>query len=175
MRIKKPSPALVISVLALVVAATGVAGALPGRNRVTSDDIKNGNVISADIKNNGVLGKDVEDLRFERLPLLSGYTLAPGQAIPGYAKDAQGIVHFRGGATQLSSAGGVMAKLPSGLRPAQQLVLDAKCVGITGADALISIGTNGDMDPSVTDGSGANLCEDTGFVNLEGLSFYPGP
>jgi hypothetical protein len=37
--LRRPSPALIISILALIVAAAGSAGALPGRNSVTANDV----------------------------------------------------------------------------------------------------------------------------------------
>lgn len=54
-RLKRlPSPALVVSVVALVVALTGVAVALPGRNSVQSNDIKPKNVKRSDIARKSV-------------------------------------------------------------------------------------------------------------------------
>ena len=63
-----PSPALVISVIALSVAIGGVAVALPGHNSVKSDDIKNGQVKSPDLRNNGVKGKDVLESSLGTVP-----------------------------------------------------------------------------------------------------------
>ena len=45
-----PSPAMVVAVIALVAALSGAAMALPGRNSVTSNDIKPKNVKSGDIR-----------------------------------------------------------------------------------------------------------------------------
>jgi hypothetical protein len=45
----RPTPALVVAVIALAVAATGVATALPGKNKVDSGDIANGEVSSKDL------------------------------------------------------------------------------------------------------------------------------
>ena len=45
-----PSPAMVVAVIALVTALTGAAVALPGRNSVTSNDIKPKNVKKSDIR-----------------------------------------------------------------------------------------------------------------------------
>ena len=54
-RLKRlPSPGLVVSVVALVVALTGVAVALPGRNSVQSNDIKPKNVKRSDIARKSV-------------------------------------------------------------------------------------------------------------------------
>jgi hypothetical protein len=58
---RAPSPALVISMIALFVAISGVAVALPGKNSVTTDDIKKNAVTSSDIRNNNVKGADVKE------------------------------------------------------------------------------------------------------------------
>jgi hypothetical protein len=58
---RRPSPALVISTIALFVAIGGVAGALPGKNSVDSGDIKNNQVRSKDLKDNNVKGVDVRE------------------------------------------------------------------------------------------------------------------
>ncbi len=51
LRLKRlPSPAMVVAVIALVAAFTGAAVALPGRNSVTSNDIKPKNVKKTDIR-----------------------------------------------------------------------------------------------------------------------------
>jgi hypothetical protein len=49
MRNRRPSPALVISVIALGLALAGTAGALPGRNSVKSNDIARGAVRAGDL------------------------------------------------------------------------------------------------------------------------------
>jgi hypothetical protein len=61
LRERRPSPALVISILALFVSLGGSAAALRGKNTVRSSDIKNGQVKSPDIRNNAVLGSHVKD------------------------------------------------------------------------------------------------------------------
>ncbi len=48
----RPTPAFVVAVIALAVAATGVATALPGKNKVDSGDIANGEVSSKDLNKN---------------------------------------------------------------------------------------------------------------------------
>jgi hypothetical protein len=53
--------ALVIAVVALFVALSGIAGALPGKNKVNSGDIKNNSVKSADVKNDSLTGSDVNE------------------------------------------------------------------------------------------------------------------
>ena len=56
----RPSLSLVISIVALVVALSGVAVALPGKNTVNSGDVVNNSLKSTDLKNGGgVKGVDV--------------------------------------------------------------------------------------------------------------------
>ncbi len=50
----RPSPSLIISVLALTISITGVATALPGRNTVNSGDIVNGTIRDVDIRDGAV-------------------------------------------------------------------------------------------------------------------------
>jgi hypothetical protein len=56
---RRPSPALVISFVALLVAISGTASALPGRNQVKRDDIAANAVRSSDIKAKNVRSSDV--------------------------------------------------------------------------------------------------------------------
>jgi hypothetical protein len=53
-QLKRPSPALLISIIALVLAATGVAGALPGKKSVDKNDLKKSVVKTKTIQNSAV-------------------------------------------------------------------------------------------------------------------------
>ena len=55
------SAPLVISLIALFTALGGVAGALPGKNKVNSGDIKNNSVKSADVKDDSLTGGDINE------------------------------------------------------------------------------------------------------------------
>lgn len=58
----RPSPGVVVAIVALVLALTGSAIALPGRDSVNSGDIKNNTVRSKDLKNGkGVKSADVKN------------------------------------------------------------------------------------------------------------------
>ena len=63
---RRPSPALVISLIALFAALTGVAGARPGKNHVDSGDIRN----------NAVTGADVKESSLGRVPSAANATTA---------------------------------------------------------------------------------------------------
>lgn len=59
---RKPSPSLVISVIALALAiGIGPASALVGQNSVNSGDVKNGSLKGADIRKNTIRSTDLRD------------------------------------------------------------------------------------------------------------------
>jgi hypothetical protein len=57
---RRPSPSMVVAFIALCVALAGTATALPGRGRVTADDIKRAAVRSTHIKSRAVQSKHVK-------------------------------------------------------------------------------------------------------------------
>jgi hypothetical protein len=68
MRIRKPSPALVVNLIALLVALSGVAVALPGKNTVDSGDVKKNSLKSSDYKNNKMKGADILESSLGQVP-----------------------------------------------------------------------------------------------------------
>lgn len=56
----RPSPAMIVAFIALCVALAGTATALPGRNKVRSDDIARGAVHSSDIAPKAVRSKHIK-------------------------------------------------------------------------------------------------------------------
>jgi hypothetical protein len=66
--IRRPSPALIVAIVALVAALAGTAVALPGKNTVSSNDIKKNAVRSSDIKNDKVKGVDVKESSLGQVP-----------------------------------------------------------------------------------------------------------
>lgn len=56
----RPSPAMAVSVVALVAALSGTALALPGKNSVQSNDIKKNAVTAAKIKKNAVRASEIK-------------------------------------------------------------------------------------------------------------------
>jgi hypothetical protein len=57
-----------IAVTALVLAVTGTAIALPGKNSVNGQDIKNGAVKSLDVRDNNLRGDDVKESTLDPVP-----------------------------------------------------------------------------------------------------------
>jgi len=60
-----PSPAMVVAVIALVVAMSGAAIALPGKNSVKSNDIKRGAVKGTDIATGAVKPADLDLIKVD--------------------------------------------------------------------------------------------------------------
>jgi hypothetical protein len=65
---RRPSPALVLAIIALFVSLGGVASGLGGRNTVFSDDIVNGTVKSKDVKNDTLTGADIRESSLQGMP-----------------------------------------------------------------------------------------------------------
>ena len=57
-----------LAVIALVMAVTGTAIALPGRNSVNGQDIKNGAVKSLDVRENNLRGNDIKESTLGTVP-----------------------------------------------------------------------------------------------------------
>jgi hypothetical protein len=57
---RRPSPSMVVAFIALSVALAGTATALPGRGRVTADDIKRAAVRSTHVKSRAVQSKHIK-------------------------------------------------------------------------------------------------------------------
>jgi len=69
------SPGVGLGLLALVVATSGAAMALPGHNSVRSDDIVNGQVRTSDIKDGTIKAADVHKGTFQRAPRHHAFTV----------------------------------------------------------------------------------------------------
>ena len=83
----RPTPALVVAVLALVVAMAGTSYAAA---KITSAQIKNNTIKSKDIKDNEVAGKDVKDASLTGADIADGSLTAadlPPASAPKCAAD----------------------------------------------------------------------------------------
>jgi hypothetical protein len=115
-RLDRPSPALVVSVIALFVSLGGVSygvatGSIDSReirnNTVRGKDVRNSTLLSRDIRNSTLLARD-----FKAGQLPAGPRGATGAAGPpgrnatnlfGYIRDAgTGVVHYGSGVTAVS-------------------------------------------------------------------------
>jgi hypothetical protein len=100
----RPSPAMIVAVIALVAATTGGAiaggalltGANIKNNSVTGLDIKNNSVASADIKNNSLVGADVRNGTLQAADLsaaaVASLTTQQGDQTAGFHFDSSSNV-----------------------------------------------------------------------------------
>ena len=121
-RIRRPSAASIVAILALVVAMSGAAfAALQSGDALIAKRTVSGNRLRL----NTVTGKEVVNLVWHPLNLTNGWENYNGtKRAPAWALDAQGIVHLRGAVDQGSVPGlMVFARLPLSVRPSVDLWL----------------------------------------------------
>jgi hypothetical protein len=142
---RRPSPALIVALLALVAALAGTATALPGKNSIDKNDIKKNAVKSKNIKKGQVKSSDIADGQVQEIdlapaedPRLVG---APGE--PEFGNGGEGDCDWRN--VTPADTGGI----ESGIGP---LTFYKDPYGVVrlaglaiGADAA---GGDGDCDPT---------------------------
>jgi hypothetical protein len=64
----RPSPALIVALIALVAALAGSAVALPGKNKVDKNDIKKNAIQGKQVKNDTLTGDDVDESTLGQVP-----------------------------------------------------------------------------------------------------------
>jgi hypothetical protein len=64
----RPSPGMALAFVALLVALSGTAVALPGRNTVDSGDIKNRTIRGRDVRGNTLTGLDISERKLGKVP-----------------------------------------------------------------------------------------------------------
>ena len=65
---RRPSPALIVAIVALVAALAGSAIALPGKNTVQSNDIKKNAIKSKHVKKDALKGVDINESKLGTVP-----------------------------------------------------------------------------------------------------------
>jgi hypothetical protein len=149
--VKRPSAGTVIAIIALFVALGGVAGALPGQNRVDNGDVK--------------------DLKYKNLTLINGWSgVGSSSYPPSAAIDAQGIVHLRGAVAQGIADGDTFAVLDKAFRPDKSVSLVAALAGA--GLGHVTIDASGQM--TVANGPGGVATAHKLFTSLDGLSYEAG-
>ena len=95
---RRPSPALVLAIIALFVSLGGVASGLAGRGTVFSDDIANNTVKSKDVKKNTLTGADIRESRLEGVQSTEDLLFATVHetdgtfaVVPGRSRGAVGV------------------------------------------------------------------------------------
>jgi len=146
----------VMSTLAVfAVLAGGTALALPGRNSVDSGDIRNGQVKAP----------DVADLEFKNAKLLNGWVASDDDgALPGFAVDAEGIVHLRGALDGTDALDTVAFTLPRALRPAPGHRVRELVLAGNNTVGVLNVFEDGSVFANATDPA---------LVSLDGITFSP--
>src|SRR5918998_406017 len=107
MKLRRPSPALVISCIALVVACTGTAVAATVITR--SSQVKNNTLLSADIKDGSLQGRDIKNGTITVNKLKSGATT--GSSAGGGGASAYQALRKQGPENQPAGVGIKVASL----------------------------------------------------------------
>ena len=157
----RPSPALVIALLALSVALSGVAWAV---TKVGAGDIKKNAVRSKHIKNGQVRPGDLAKVRVHTLELIDGWQEhgAPS-GVPRAVKDGFGFVHLEGAIEGGDATTSVPFQLPSGFRPAH--LVDHPVDSGPGTYNYLWI------EPDGTTEVRGNLITGAAITSLEGVTF----
>jgi len=173
-----PSPAMVVSLIALFVALGGTSyaaiTALPTNsvgtpqlknNAVTGPKIKNGAITAAKISHSALATAKI--VGTAGAPAYAG-TWEPAQSAAdegvSFYKDPWGIVHLQGNAANSNGAHeGTIFTLPAGYRPAK--IIYFSVYGSGGSAAYVQVASDG----TVSEYSPAQ-----GYVGLSGVTFRPG-
>jgi len=172
-----PSPAMVVSLIALFVALGGTSYAaitnLPP-NSVGTPQLQNSAVTGPKLHNHSVTAAKIHALGPAKVVGASGapaYHGSWGAPIPNdegvsFYKDPWGIVHLQGDADNSSGAAtGTIFKLPVGYRPAGVIEFAAFAgPGGSGDLAYIMVTSNGEVDEVIPQQ----------FVGLSGITFRAG-
>ncbi len=162
-RIRRPSPSLIVSLLALLIAMTGTAVAVTQNgDSLVSQRSLSGNRLRL----NTVTDKEVANLEWHNLNLINGWTNynAP-QRPPAWALDAQGILHLRGAIWQLNGKSSNFARLPSAVRPSVDVYLATDMNNV--ANGRISISPDGHMYASAE----ISQLSAAQFTSLDGITW----
>lgn len=153
----------VIAVIALVLAITGTAIALPGRNSVNGQDIKNSAIKSLDVRDNNLRGDDIKESTLDAVPSANDsndvlWAVVTNPAAPGNAALARSgqtgtTVAESGGAVQVNfgrdvskCAWGVTRGLPgAGTEPSGL----AEVNGVSGQPTVVEVRTRDDAGTAV--------------------------
>jgi hypothetical protein len=155
--VRRPSPASIVAILALVVASSGTAFAVASSQN--GDTLITKNTLSANrIRLNTITSAEMSNLAWGGVILQNGW--AAGVRRPRAAVDAQGIVHLKGTVTGGNAT--TIGTLPHADAPTSTIYLSAhdKQGGTVGIVLL----SNGSMILQAT--VGPNM-----FVGLDGISY----
>ena len=121
--VRRPSPSLVVAVVALVLALGGgayAAATITGKDikngSITGKDIKKGSLTGKQVKNNSITGKQVKESSLGQVPSAANATQLGGQPPSSFEVDWILVQGTAGGTTILSQSGGfAVARLGTGV------------------------------------------------------------
>ena len=109
MKLRRPSPALVISCIALIVAGSGTAFAATIIK--SSSQVKNNTLLSADIKDGSIRGRDIKNGSITANKLSKGASRVTGSSVGGGSAGAHQVVRKSGPENQPAGVGITVATL----------------------------------------------------------------
>jgi hypothetical protein len=157
---RRPSASLVVSFVALAIAISGTAVALPGKNKVETNDLEKNAVTAKKIKKNAVTTKKVKDLAITAAKLadgsVSGDKIADDSIGDNKLNEIEviGGSYIRAAATDGADEAAARAAAPEiALFQKGQLDLYAKCFRNAGADETrVEVYARTSADGSILDG-----------------------
>ena len=176
-RAMRPSPALVVAMVALLAAMSGAAVALPGKSTVNSGDIKDGGVKAKDIKNDAVRskhikaksvkGSDVQDDALKGKQILEDKLEAVPEAKTVQTVELFGDSFQRANATDGASTAAAQAAAPKiSLAGKGDLSVYGKCFRNTVTDTVFaSIYIETSADGAIFESTGDQLEGTGGFLD----------
>jgi hypothetical protein len=178
-RIHRPSPALVISLIALFLAAGGSAYALSvGKNTIGTKQIKKRAIKGVDVKKNTLTGKEINEAKlnfatskavpdFHTATLQNGWTrFGSDWSVTGYWFDENGFVHIQGALS--GGTNPTVFTLPADARPKTFRSFVVRCSGAAGTGVVEISPSTGNVNLFSQGGSN---CASYGF--LDGIDFRP--
>jgi hypothetical protein len=174
MKIRNPHPAaaLVVALLALIAAVSGTAVAVVAAQN--GDSLIARHTLSGNrLRANTVTGTQVNEstlhlraLVWHNFTLLHTWENYNGtKRPPGWALDAQGVVHFRGAIDQSTSGSDVFARLPASARPSVDLWLATDLVNAS--TGRIDLDSGGIMNVEAT----VDIAQAQAFTDLDGITY----
>ncbi len=138
-RTYRPSPALIVALIALVVAMSGAAIALPGKSTVGSVDLKRNAVRSKHIQSKAVRGSDVENDALKGKQVFEEKLEAVPEAVGVQTVRPFGDSFERAGAIDGPDAVSARASAPKLVLASEgQLTVYAKCFRSTDTDTVFA-------------------------------------
>lgn len=165
-RVRRPSPALFVAILALIVALGGSAYAI--QRAQSGDSLITKRTLSGNrLRLNTVTAKEIANATWHPLNLVNGWANYNTHRAPAWMLDPQGIVHFRGAMTQGSGSVSVFATLPARVRPSERLYLTTNLN--LNNPGRIEVSANGVLSVATS-----TVAAGQQFTNLDGVTYAVG-